>query len=583
MTRREAGTVWDDLKRLFGRQAPSPVDPTPGAARARAPARPGTAARALESAEGRSAELAFERRLAELLAGRPAEDAVVGGKVTLLDLGDLRARLGAKWPRYEERIHHAVNETLKRRLTEKDLFTRHGEDAYLVVFGESTEVEAKLKSALIAQEITKKFIGDADQGQGQLISVQTVVTTVDGRLARQNVDFVQSLDQALVKAEQVQVARRDRGQDDDAPLSPEEIQELLGLAERQIETLEGDLGDPKKRVVVAAQMRDVLRHLRDLEELLGAEDTSWVPLHRQAKPAAPAPIDWKGTSVEPVEVIRHFIDRADRHLAGPYAEASVLVQEAEDGEGSGLGLEFSYLPMWHAPRRGVWLYLCQATMNVEGVSLSGGALVAGELDVAVIDALDRLTLRRAKSALQEVTDEGALSVIKVPVHLSSLTRPSAREQYLCVCHAVPEDARRLLVWEVVQAPPGVWSTQLRPAATALQRLGRAVFLRLDGEPASFVQALRNLGQVVGAGIRVVGLDLGAVALSEAEAIERLGQLARRAAQCRLTCYAHGLDSPILADAAVRAGYEYLSGRAVAEPSDAPRGFLSRDVDSVKAS
>jgi hypothetical protein len=93
----------------------------------------------------------------------------------LVGLGEVRERLAERWPALSEKMHLIASNTIARHLVRGDVFERHGEDAYLLLFATLGPAEAEFKSRVISREITEHLLG---VGGDQPIGVTTVCTTV---------------------------------------------------------------------------------------------------------------------------------------------------------------------------------------------------------------------------------------------------------------------------------------------------------------------------------------------------------------------------------------------------------------------
>jgi hypothetical protein len=580
--------VWSKIRRLFRQdELPSGSSGSRGASRTAAGQPP------CPPREARRADPAFDRDLANRLGRAPARDFVLAGKINLLDVDAIRTRLGARWPALEERVHIIVRDTLRSRLDAKDLFTRYRDNTYLIVFSEANATEAKLKTLLIGREITTKLFGESEADRDSTVRVQTVVAKVNGEIARQSIDVTAALSDALTEAERTEIGAADADHDadhiGDSPLTQQQIQDLLGDAVQDIEALESYRGEPEDMVIVEDRAQQALRRLRDLEEALSADDKAWktaptspkatAPMPGEAEPRASATIAWKGMTVDPARVVREYIDRGDREIARR-KDPLVWIRDTQEPDPDVPAATFSYLPMWNSAQNRIALYLCHAALHVSGLGFASGALTEGSPDPVVIDTVDRLTLRQAKTALEDMTAKKRLNMISLPVHFSSLNRPSAREQYLRICHAIPEDLRRMLVWEVVRAPPGTWKLQLGRALAPLQRLGRATYLRIELDQSGFPMGLGYFEHLPAVGIRAVGLDLSAVTLSESAAVMSLTAIAKDSGPHGLACYAYGLSSPVLVKTAAQLRFEHLSGPAIARAADAPQGVIEKVFEDL---
>ena len=140
----------------------------------RAP-RPAPAAPAASTAPADCASPAdFAAELARLLEGNPKATA---GRIHLIGLEPIRARLGVRWPRLQDSIHLLASKVISQHLAPDDVFCRYGALDYLIAFAHLGPEAARLKSVAIAQSLYGHFLGDEDLDG---IVIRSAVGRVDG-------------------------------------------------------------------------------------------------------------------------------------------------------------------------------------------------------------------------------------------------------------------------------------------------------------------------------------------------------------------------------------------------------------------
>lgn len=126
------------------------------------------------------------------------KEIVSAGRLQFIGLGALREHLGEKWERFRTAVHNIAEDVLRRRLTEKDVFTRQEDEGYVVVFAELSGEEARVKGAIIAREIQEQILGDS-AGE-DCISVNCEVRDLDSASLVKRDDIAATLDRALAGA-----------------------------------------------------------------------------------------------------------------------------------------------------------------------------------------------------------------------------------------------------------------------------------------------------------------------------------------------------------------------------------------------
>ncbi|WP_119300111.1 hypothetical protein [Dongia deserti] len=86
-------------------------------------------------------------------------DQFSAGQLQLLNIESVRADLGDRWSKVEHQVHMLVEATLRRMLTESDIFTQISDYEYLVIFPNLTEQKASALMYVAAAQIRQKLFG----------------------------------------------------------------------------------------------------------------------------------------------------------------------------------------------------------------------------------------------------------------------------------------------------------------------------------------------------------------------------------------------------------------------------------------
>lgn len=571
MSTASQSNMWTQVRRLFAAEVTVVAESVP--AETRSP-RPAPDARPADPGGAVPDDGGIEARIGEILAQRPEESNLVGGKINLLNLGEIKNRLGPKWPRYEEQVHHFVAKTLERRLTDKDFFTRNEDDTYVILFHDGSEAEARLKCALLGKEISDKFFGELGDESGGALQVETVLATVDGGVAKQGIRLSDAIGQALAAAEAAQGTRSDTGS-----LTVDEIQRLLGDVSGRFEELEGPGKDEDGPLLVQDRFHELIRQLSNIENVLAAGDQTWAPLPEQAKERRDPTAAWEGRQDNPLEAIRRFVERAECGIERAKAAGGALAKGARS-DAPELDLRTSYLPLWSVAHQRVGLYLCQTSVAINQTELDSEIEFNDDIGIKILDAVDRITLRRARSELQSIVSRGMSCLIVVPIHFDTLNRPASAQRYLPVCHAIPKELRQLIVWEIRGAPLVKWTTNFSRIVEQLRALGRAVFILAHPHELPPARLDQVLAKLQGIGIQGAGLDLGCDVQPEAATMAYVNRFAEAAEKHKLTSYLLGLETLSLCTAATCAGISHLAGHVIAHPLAAPQGVQQKALLSL---
>ncbi|HSZ75745.1 MAG TPA: hypothetical protein VK779_13060 [Rhizomicrobium sp.] len=97
------------------------------------------------------------------------------GKIHMLDLASLKARLGDKWERMSEHVRLFFEAAIKRGLGPGDTYVCLDELSYLVMFRDLSAEQAEFHCAAIAEEVCKRLFGE----NGARVALRNLVSQVD--------------------------------------------------------------------------------------------------------------------------------------------------------------------------------------------------------------------------------------------------------------------------------------------------------------------------------------------------------------------------------------------------------------------
>lgn len=122
----------------------------------------------------------------ETIAEEGMAQVVSAGKIHLLGLEAIRARLGDKWEKMSGLVHRYFEAAIRREMQPGDTFQHFGELSYLVLFRGASLAEAQLKCHAIAESVTKRLFGEEDQD----VSVRNLTAPLDAMTLDQIEDCV---------------------------------------------------------------------------------------------------------------------------------------------------------------------------------------------------------------------------------------------------------------------------------------------------------------------------------------------------------------------------------------------------------
>jgi len=237
---------------------------------------------------------------------------------------------------------------------------------------------------------------------------------------------------------------------------------------------------------------------------------------------------------------------------------------------------FRYYPLWEVRANDVFGYLCEASWDVGGETLTEEALGERFRNPRLRLALDRETLKKAVDLAEEVAEQYGMVQILVPVHYGTLANEETAEKYVQRCNQSVWGVLESMNFEIVQPPPDFDAAGLSEAAGRIKPYGREVLLRVQ-------LGFDRFDQVSADDIFSIGMNLRADARGEPEVITELESFAAGASARGLHCHVHGLTTATLSVAAASAGLDFIGSDAIAPPLETwePEAETIKPLDLLK--
>lgn len=397
----------------------------------------------------------------------PDRGTLTSGRVHMLDISEVRERLGGRWEQMSGRILAIAEGIVKNYLGRRDLFSRVGEAGFVIVFADLDSETGQIKCGLILKHILERLLG-AGEKFGPL-RITTVIGEREGRLLTVTVDPV------------------------GAAIAP---------------------ADP------------------------AAAAPDWQELSRPRRPqpqGQPPPI-------RPVSL------PAD--------------------------LDFVYMPMWNCQHRAITSYLCLPRSSALGHAPHlGYAILPGGVRSSVVTDLDLAVLSQVLRDGANMLGAGRKAILSVTVHARTLEAGSASAAWRGLAARLPEDLRKLLVFELVGLEQGASKSRIAALTGALRPFCRRIFYRAAPEDEEF-EHLRYLG------IDGISLLLQPGRETEAELLARFDCFAGAARRAGFSTAIHGLGSRSLTIAAIAAGFDHVDGSPVRDPVLAPEAMMRFGIEDL---
>ncbi len=505
----------------------------------------------------------------EILALIAENDFLVNGKVSLVNLGRIKEKLGKKWPKYSDFVHEFAEKVIERRITSQDLYYRVGEDVYVFVFARLTEEEAIIKCSLIAKEIGEQIFGDA--WSSDEFGASIAVTKTDGSVVFEERSIKDSIANSLLTANTVNPKSALQA------ITPEAANKAFKDISARIDAIEIPSGhtdaedDPEKLLqnfrLMMNGVDEIVSHFNDTTELvkLNKNTPQWKSFVHDSHTAGDFTVSDLSQKLNALISDTQKLYDNIQDTVIPSLELQDKLKEAADSE-DGLDeaeMELYYWPVLQPAVSAIHSYRLTSNIMLDKSSWTFEDLPE-ELEPGTIAALDRLLLQRAIVDLLECRENGLLNIIIIPVHFSTLNISSHRQAYVRICSKIPNDMRKLIMWEIIGSGAGLWHSQLQNAVSAVKRFGRLVALEVDSKNPRFTD-LKAIG------MDVVGFNCQKIEISAGDVRARLPIFKKRAVQEGLRSYAFGIEDRPLLFAALKANFDFVAGATVAENVRHPEG------------
>jgi hypothetical protein len=213
--------------------------------------------------------------------------------------------------------------------------------------------------------------------------------------------------------------------------------------------------------------------------------------------------------------------------------------------------------------------------SADGSSLwwDGAAVTQGNPEERA--RLDEIVLKHTLDDLGELVRENRTLLLVMPLHFESVASPARRRRYAQLLQERLDDAtRKLLLIEIEGTPHGVPQPRLLEIIAPLRPHCRNLLLRLAPETVEF-------SNIKGTGATAAGCDIAYHPGPEFLLMQHLNRFARTASEkASLQTYVLGAHSMSLVAAALGAGFQYISGDAIAKPINHPRGLVEFSLSDL---
>lgn len=494
---------------------------------------------------------AFAQRLKTVMN---TDQLTLVGSVQMIGLGRLRSHFGGRWDTVSDKVHALVRSVIEKRTLGHDVHARLGEDTYVVVFSRMQPEAARMKGALMAEEIARKIFGDSPPAD--LIQVGVASLSPD--------DEPEEVPRPAVPAQAaLRIAAGSQESVIDVPVPPAAPASVAGGAPALRPNGTND-----------ASGAGTFNSADPNWSRSGTSDSkaaaSWC---RAGKDESDPANEWQRVGREEPEFMHEW-----RRIGRDEPEFEHQWRPIANGElGIPQDLRFVYQPAWLVNRQVIAAHtFLPARVAEDGIVVAGGAAMPYRLPTAENYSLDLLGLMKVMRNLEQMAKTRAQACVIFPLHLQTLDLPRQRKMFTDYATSIPDDMRAKLLFEIMGISDTTPMSTTANAVSTLKPLCRNVLVRVRLET-------RSMSDFLTLGVHAVGIDLGNLGWPEKDLFPMLNEFNLRAQKSRLCTFVHGISTRSLLSGSVAAGFRYLDGCAIATPVDFPmpnRRWTPMDVYST---
>jgi hypothetical protein len=223
-----------------------------------------------------------------------------------------------------------------------------------------------------------------------------------------------------------------------------------------------------------------------------------------------------------------------------------------------------YGPLWRPKARAVPIFRCLLDDATGKIALDRLRTLSGiEALLETTSELECVMFSRAIQALHALVQNNGTAALVVPVSFHTLNERRLRERFTALCRDMPDAYRQFVIFELRAVPAGVPDIRLVEMVQQLKPLGKSVILEMQLDE-------QRVKHMTGIGLFGVALDVAPFAGGNTNLELYLARYARHAKSANLNTLVHGVSTLGLADAALKAKFDYIGGDAIAHALDAPK-------------
>jgi hypothetical protein len=461
------------------------------------------------------------------------KELISAGKLQFLGLGQIKEKVGRKWPEVEKKVYQIIESVISKHLSQGDIFLFYKGDTYVILFAKDTPEESTAKSELIAEEIRHLLFGQKEKAVREIDVIQSTAT-IDTRILKQGSKIADTID--FISAEV------DERQNEASKASVQIPQSTINIASSgRGNDGKGQTASPKAPVQIPQSTINVIPH--DDEKTEGEKGQA----------------STRKTSVKMRQssgnIVRRNEEKKERY---PAAEKE---EDARDET-----LSFSYIPLWDAKKNLLTTYLCVARRGESeyGPMDDHEALFEGVSHAEACD-MDIKVLQEVMKELNHMEEDGRQMFIGCPVHYETLARDDGFTKYMMRCSGISPHQRRFLIFLLLDFPQELYEVNIQKFSFPLKGNCSALYAQL---PIS--SQTKNFSILHACKFDAVGVYPKTIPVKEKALLESLTTFCEKAKKANIKkTFMLGVPSLSVTTTVVCSDYDILGGTAIHKSVERP--------------
>ncbi len=224
-------------------------------------------------------------------------------------------------------------------------------------------------------------------------------------------------------------------------------------------------------------------------------------------------------------------------------------------------IQVLYQPMWNLRHKAIVSYFATASArNVFSKNLWDDMVRRNFSHVLTSLEVDIFVAHMALRTFTNRIANGPRIMVGWPVHFETLANRTSRNAFMEFCREIPEGIRQLLIMEVDGLPEGIPNSRVLEIVGVLRPFCRVLIIRVPVE-------FKRFDSFNGSRIGGIGFSLSGLPSRDSQRMAMMDRFVGNASRAGLRSYVHGLNTRAQLLAAATAGFDWVNGAAVGEPSE----------------